>query len=219
MTRPSRLGAGPAAVAAQGSAGVPAGEALAYDGRRGWCKTEALPSLEGGIAAACRWTGLRISVSHFPPGTSKWNKMAHRMCCHIAENWRGRPLVSREVVVDLIGHPTTTTGLTIPSALDETTPRQGERSQRNKWRASPSSGTNSTANEITRFSREDKMDSLFWRASSKDGSLHSATEYDLQSAVAVGQNPAAVPPMCLPPTCWRSSEVGSCPCDATARRS
>ena len=64
-------------------------------------------------------TGLRISVCHFPPGTSKWNKIAHRMCCHITENWRGRPLVSREVVVNLIGHTTTTTGLTIQSALDE----------------------------------------------------------------------------------------------------
>ena len=55
-------------------------------------------------------TGLRISVCHFPPGTSKWNKIEHRMFCHITENWRGRPLVSREVVVNLIGHTTTTTG-------------------------------------------------------------------------------------------------------------
>ena len=55
-------------------------------------------------------TGLRLSVCHFPPGTSKWNKSAHRMCCHMTENWRGRPLVSREVVVNLIGHTTTTTG-------------------------------------------------------------------------------------------------------------
>ena len=52
-------------------------------------------------------TGLRISVCHFPPGTSKWNKIEHRMFCHITENWRGRPLVSRQVVVNLIGHTTT----------------------------------------------------------------------------------------------------------------
>ena len=64
-------------------------------------------------------TGLRISVCHFPPGTSKWNKIEHRMFCHITENWRGRPLVSREVVVNLIGHTTTTTGLAIRSALDD----------------------------------------------------------------------------------------------------
>jgi transposase len=64
-------------------------------------------------------SGLCISVGHFPPGTSKWNKIEHRMCCHITENWRGRPLVSREVVVNLIGHTTTKTGVTIRSALDE----------------------------------------------------------------------------------------------------
>lgn len=64
-------------------------------------------------------TSLRISVCHFPPGTSKWNKIEHRMFCHITENWRGRPLVSREVVVNLIGHTTTTKGLVIRSALDE----------------------------------------------------------------------------------------------------
>jgi hypothetical protein len=64
-------------------------------------------------------TGLRISVCHFPPGTSKWNKIEHRMFCHITENWRGRPLVSREVVVNLIGHTTTKTGLAIRSELDE----------------------------------------------------------------------------------------------------
>jgi hypothetical protein len=63
--------------------------------------------------------GLRISVCHFPPGTSKWNKIEHRMFCHITENWRGRPLVSREVVVNLIGHTTTKTGLAIRSVLDE----------------------------------------------------------------------------------------------------
>jgi Rhodopirellula transposase DDE domain len=62
--------------------------------------------------------GLRISVCHFPPGTSKWNKIEHRMFCHITENWRGRPLVSREVVVNLIGHTTTRQGLSIRSELD-----------------------------------------------------------------------------------------------------
>jgi hypothetical protein len=64
-------------------------------------------------------TGLHISGCHFPPGTRKWNKSEHRMFCHITENWRGRPLVSREVVVNLIGHTTTTKGLVIQSALDD----------------------------------------------------------------------------------------------------
>ena len=63
--------------------------------------------------------GLRISVCHFPPGTSKWNKIEHRMFCHITENWRGQPLVSRAVIVNLIGNTKTRTGLTINAALDE----------------------------------------------------------------------------------------------------
>jgi hypothetical protein len=63
-------------------------------------------------------TGLSVSVCHFPPGTSKWNKIEHRMFCHITENWRGRPLVSREVVVNLIGSTKTKTGLEIRAELD-----------------------------------------------------------------------------------------------------
>lgn len=63
-------------------------------------------------------TGLKIKVCHFPPGTSKWNKIEHRMFCHITENWRGRPLVSREVVVNLISNTTTKTGLNIQAKLD-----------------------------------------------------------------------------------------------------
>src|ERR1700732_3993052 len=62
--------------------------------------------------------GLEISVCHFPPGTSKWNKIEHRMFCHITENWRGRPLVSHAVVVNLIGGTRTRTGLRIQAELD-----------------------------------------------------------------------------------------------------
>jgi len=61
---------------------------------------------------------LTIHVSHFPPGTSKWNKIEHRMFCHITKNWRGRPLVSRAVVVNLIANTTTEAGLEIQAALD-----------------------------------------------------------------------------------------------------
>jgi hypothetical protein len=63
--------------------------------------------------------GLAIHVRHFPPGTSKWNKIEHRMFCHITEKWRGRPLISHEVVVNLIGHTTTNTGLIIQAELDK----------------------------------------------------------------------------------------------------
>jgi hypothetical protein len=62
--------------------------------------------------------GSSISACHFPPGTSKWNKIEHRMFCHITENWPGRPLVSREVVVNLIGGTKTKGGLEIRSELD-----------------------------------------------------------------------------------------------------
>ncbi len=70
-------------------------------------------------------TGLRITVCHFPPGTSKWNKIEHRMFCHITENWRGRPLVSRAVVVNLIGNTRTRTGLQIQAELDTATYEKG----------------------------------------------------------------------------------------------
>jgi transposase len=60
-----------------------------------------------------------VQVCHFPPGTSKWNKIEHRMFCHITANWRGRPLVSREVVVNLIASTTTRQGLKIKAGLDE----------------------------------------------------------------------------------------------------
>jgi transposase len=65
--------------------------------------------------------GLTVQVCHFPPGTSKWNKIEHRMFCHITNNWRGRPLLSRQVVVNLIGSVTTEAGLRIRAALDENT--------------------------------------------------------------------------------------------------
>lgn len=63
-------------------------------------------------------TGLTIMVCHFPPGTSKWNKIEHRMFCHITENWRGRPLINHEVIVSLIANTTTKAGLQIKAALD-----------------------------------------------------------------------------------------------------
>jgi hypothetical protein len=59
-----------------------------------------------------------IHVCHFPPGTSKWNKIEHRMFCHITQNWRGRPLVSHEVIINLIANTATTNGLKIRAALD-----------------------------------------------------------------------------------------------------
>lgn len=62
-----------------------------------------------------------IHVCHFPPGTSKWNKIEHRMFCHITQNWRGRPLVSHELIIKLIGHTRTQEGLRIRAELDRGT--------------------------------------------------------------------------------------------------
>ena len=62
---------------------------------------------------------LRICVSHFPPGTSKWNKVEHRLFCHITQNWRGKPLRTFEAVVQLIGHTKTEAGLRVRSKLDK----------------------------------------------------------------------------------------------------
>jgi hypothetical protein len=64
-------------------------------------------------------TRLRIRVSHFPPGTSKWNKIEHRLFCHITQNWRGEPLRTFETIVDLIGNTRTAAGLRIKAKLDK----------------------------------------------------------------------------------------------------
>lgn len=64
-------------------------------------------------------TGLRIRVSHFPPGTSKWNKIEHRLFCHITQNWRGKPLRTFETIVDLIGNTRTASGLRVKAKLDK----------------------------------------------------------------------------------------------------
>jgi hypothetical protein len=63
-------------------------------------------------------TGLVIEVSHYPPGTSKWNRIEHRLFCHISRNWAGRPLTSRLAVVELIAATTTKTGLRVESEID-----------------------------------------------------------------------------------------------------
>ena len=62
---------------------------------------------------------MRIHVSHFPPGTSKWNKIEHRVFCHITQNWRGKPLRTFETVVDLIGNTRTDAGLRVRAELDK----------------------------------------------------------------------------------------------------
>ena len=70
-------------------------------------------------------TELTLHVHHYPPGTSKWNRIEHRLFCHITQNWRGRPLMDRISIVELIGSTTTKAGLKVECALDERTYEKG----------------------------------------------------------------------------------------------
>jgi transposase len=72
-------------------------------------------------------TGLEIEVCHFPPGTSKWNKIEHRLFCHVTRNWRGQPLATYEIVVNLIGWTTTESGLKVHAKLDATKYQKGQK--------------------------------------------------------------------------------------------
>ena len=98
--------------------------------------------------------GMTLKVCHFPPGTSKWNKIEHRLFCFITKNWRGRPLTSYEVIVNLIASTTTKTGLIVRAALD---PRQYETGidvSDEELEHSASLAQNSTANGTIRSSRD-----------------------------------------------------------------
>jgi len=94
---------------------------------------ELLITADGGGSNSCRsrlWkvalqeladaVGLTLRVCHFPPGTSKWNKIEHRLFSFITQNWRGQPLLSRQAIVNLIASTTTQTGLIVRAALDTT---------------------------------------------------------------------------------------------------
>jgi Rhodopirellula transposase DDE domain len=74
---------------------------------------------KAGLAELAAETGLEITVCHFPPGTSKWNKIEHRLFCQITLGWRGRPLTSYDVIISTIGAVTTRTGLAVTAVLDE----------------------------------------------------------------------------------------------------
>jgi hypothetical protein len=77
--------------------------------------------------------GLAVTVCHFPPGTSKWNKVEHRLFSHISTNWRGRPLVSHEVILELIAATRTRSGLRVQAGLDRGATRWGSRSPTGSW--------------------------------------------------------------------------------------
>jgi hypothetical protein len=87
-----------------------------------------------GLQKLSHETGLVLHVHHYPPGTSKWNKIEHRLLCHITQNWRGRPLTDRIAIVELIGATTTKTGLKVEWRSTHGPTRRASRSATPRWR-------------------------------------------------------------------------------------
>jgi len=103
---------------AAGSQDYPAARRLLITADAGGSNGYRTRAWKTGLAALAAETGLEITCCHFPPGTSKWNKVEHRLFSHITMNWRGRPLTSHDVVINSIAATTTRTGLTVQARLD-----------------------------------------------------------------------------------------------------
>jgi hypothetical protein len=103
---------------ARGSADYPAARRLLITADAGGSNGYRTRAWKAGLAALAAETGLEITCCHFPPGTSKWNKIEHRLFSAITMNWRGRPLTSHQVIVNTIGATTTRTGLRVHAELD-----------------------------------------------------------------------------------------------------
>jgi transposase len=106
---------------AAGSSEYPAARRLLITADAGGSNGYRTRAWKAGLAALGAETGLQITVCHFPPGTSKWNKVEHRLFSHITMNWRGRPLTSHDVVINSIAATTTRAGLTVQARLDDGT--------------------------------------------------------------------------------------------------
>jgi hypothetical protein len=102
-----------------GKAAYPAASRLLITADAGGSNGYRTRAWKAGIAGLAAETGLAITVSHFPPGTSKWNKIEHRLFSAITMNWRGRPLTSHQVIVSTIAATTTATGLRVHAELDD----------------------------------------------------------------------------------------------------
>jgi transposase len=103
---------------ARGRIDYPAARRLLITADAGGANGYRTRAWKAGLAGLAAGTGLEITCCHFPPGTSKWNKIEHRLFSHITMNWRGRPLTSHQVVVSSIAATTTRTGLTVHAELD-----------------------------------------------------------------------------------------------------
>src|SRR5882672_4416800 len=106
---------------AAGSSEYPAARRLLITADAGGSNGYRTRAWKTGLAALAAGTGLEITVCHFPPGTSKWNKVEHRLFSHITMNWHGRPLTSHDVIINSIAATTTRTGLTVQARLDDGT--------------------------------------------------------------------------------------------------
>jgi len=104
---------------AAGSSEYPAARRLLITADAGGSNGYRTRAWKTGLAALAAETGLQVTCCHFPPGTSKWNKVEHRLFSHITTNWRGRPLTSHDVIINSIAATTTRTGLTVQARLDE----------------------------------------------------------------------------------------------------
>jgi hypothetical protein len=104
---------------AAGSGEYPAARRLLITADAGGSNGYRTRAWKTGLAALAAETGLAITCCHFPPGTSKWNKVEHRLFSHITMNWRGRPLTSHDVVINSIAATTTRAGLTVQARLDD----------------------------------------------------------------------------------------------------
>ena len=111
---------------ALGQATYPQARRLLLTADAGGSNGYRLRAWKAGLAAFALEAGLSVTVCHFPPGTSKWNTIEHRLFSHISMNWRGRPLASHDVIINTIAATTTTTGLTVQAALDPTTYPTGQ---------------------------------------------------------------------------------------------
>jgi hypothetical protein len=101
------------------------------------------------LAALAEETGLDITVCHYPPGTSKWNKIEHRMFSFITINWRGRPLTTMRTIIELISATSTSTGLSVQADYDPNWYPKGVKITDKQLAALPSFPTTSTANGTT----------------------------------------------------------------------
>ena len=112
-------------MAARGPAHYPEAASLLITADSGGSNGSRLRLWKTELATLAAQAGLEITVAHFPPGTSKWNKVEHRLFSFITMNWRARPLTSHQVVIETIAATTTKTGLKVRAMLDTSTCQKG----------------------------------------------------------------------------------------------